>query len=79
MVSKGRRWVLGRPAVFHLVVSLDIESHSKDKRRKRKEKKTLRISTFDQIPNPSKGMFSNPEDTGKLIPTQMLLPSQGIG
>ena len=40
MVSKGRRWVLGRPAVFHLVVSLDIESHSKDKRRKRKEKKT---------------------------------------
>lgn len=55
MVSKGRRWVLGRPAVFHLVVSLDIESHSKDKEGKRKKRKLPEISTFDQIPNPSKG------------------------
>ena len=70
MVSKGRRWVLGRPAVFHLAVSLDIKSHSKDKKEeKKRKKKTLQISTFDQVPNPSRGMFSHPEDTGKLIPT----------
>ena len=62
MVSKGRRWVWGRPTVFHLVVLPDIESHSK-RQKQGKEKKTPNFCIW-----PDSYLTSHPENMGNFIP-----------